>query len=182
LSGQEREAAEWLLKHLALYEQRIQELKTKIQREAKSDEDMQRLQTVAGVGPVVAYAYVAHVGNGERFSRSSQVSNYLGLVPRLEYSGTIRRQGHITKRGNGYVRSLLYQSAWILVRTKKGGALRERFIVMTKTKGKKQSIRAIARRLRELLYSLLRNKTVYEERPWQGGNSGRRMAEEALSA
>jgi hypothetical protein len=68
LSGQEWEAAEWLLKHLALYEQRIQELKTKIQREAKSDEDMQGLQTAAGVGPIVAYAYVAHVGNGERFS------------------------------------------------------------------------------------------------------------------
>jgi hypothetical protein len=32
------------------------------------------------------------------------------------------------------------------------------------------------------LYSLLRNKTVYEERPRQGGTPGRRMAEEALSA
>jgi hypothetical protein len=63
-----------------------------------------------------------------------------------------------------------------------GGALRERFIVMTKTKGNKQSIRAIARRLTEMIYSLLRNERVYEERPWQGGNSGRRMAEEALSA
>jgi hypothetical protein len=26
------------------------------------------------------------------------------------------------------------------------------------------------------------NETVYEERPWQGGTPGRRMAEEALSA
>jgi hypothetical protein len=49
------------------------------------------------------------------------------------------------------------------------------------TKGKKQSIRAIAQRLREMIYSLLRNETVYEARPWQGGTPGRRMAEEALS-
>jgi hypothetical protein len=60
--------------------------------------------------------------------------------------------------------------------------LRERYLSMTMTKGKKHSIRAIARRLTELLYSQLKNKTVYEERPWQGGNSGGRMAEEALSA
>jgi transposase len=107
LRGQEREEAEWLLKHLELYVQRIQELKAKIQHEVKTYEDMQRLQTVAGVGPVVAYAYVAHVGNGERFSWSSRVRNYLGLIPRLGYSGRIQRQGHITKRGNGSVRSLL---------------------------------------------------------------------------
>jgi hypothetical protein len=53
---------------------------------------------------------------------------------------------------------------------------------MTMTKGKKQLITAIARRLTELLYSLLKNKTVYEERPWQGGTPGGRMALEALSA
>ena len=54
LNGQEREEVEWLLKHLELHEQRIQELKEKIQEEAKTDEDMKRLQTIAGVGPVVA--------------------------------------------------------------------------------------------------------------------------------
>jgi transposase len=80
------------------------------------------------------------------------------------------------------VRSLLYQSAWILVRAKNGGALKERFISMSMRKGKKQSITAIARRLTELLYSLLRHKTVYEERPWQGGTPGGRIAEEALTA
>ncbi|GHV01068.1 hypothetical protein FACS189483_11290 [Spirochaetia bacterium] len=60
---------------------------------------MKRLQSVAKVGPVVAYAYVAHVGDGSRFSRAAQVSNYLGFAPRLDYSGTIQWQGHISKRG-----------------------------------------------------------------------------------
>jgi transposase len=54
LSGQEREEAEWLLKHLDLYEQRIKELKDRMKREAKSDENMKQLQSIAGVGPVVA--------------------------------------------------------------------------------------------------------------------------------
>jgi transposase len=170
LHGQEREESEWLLKHLDLYEQRIRELKVKIQREAKTDEDMKRLQTITGVGPVVAYAYVAHVGDGTRFSTGSQVSNYLGFVPRLDYSGTIQRHGHITKRGNGYLRGLLVQAAWSMVRSKKGGALKEMYVYKTSGKGlgKKKTIVAVGRRMAELMYSVLRNKTNYEQRQWKG--------------
>jgi len=46
LTGQEREEAEWILKHLELYDQRIKELKGKIQQEAKADENMKNLQTI----------------------------------------------------------------------------------------------------------------------------------------
>ena len=170
LRGQEREEAEWLLKHLELYEKRIKELKGKIHNEAKSDEDMKRLQSIAGVGPIVAYAYVSHVGDGSRFSNGAQVSNYLGFVPRLDYSGTIQRQGHISKRGNGYLRGLLVQAAWSMVRSRHGGSLRDRFIYRTEFQGKskKKTIVSIGRRMAELMYSLLRNKTIYEVRPWKG--------------
>jgi transposase len=170
LKGQERDKAEWILKHLELHEQRIKELKSRIQKEAKKDEDMKNLQTIAGVGPVVAYAFVAHVGDGSRFSSGSQVSNYLGFVPRLDYSGTIQRQGHITKRGNGYLRGLLVQAAWAAVRSKRGGALRERYLYKTAEKGqsKKKTVVSIGRRLAELMYSVLRNKTKYKPRHWAG--------------
>jgi transposase len=185
LTGQEREEAEWLLKHLELYELRIKELKDRMNREAKNDENMKNLQTIAGVGPVVAYAYVAHVGDGSRFRTGSQVSNYLGFVPRLDYSGTIRRQGHITKRGNGYVRSLLVQAAWSTVRSKSGGALKERYVYKTKIKGlsKKKTIVSIGRRLAEVMYSVLKNKTTYTPRPWAGTrNDTAALAEQARSA
>ena len=79
LSGHELEEAGWLLKYLDLHEQRIKELRVKIHSEAKVDEDMKRLQSIGGVGPLVAYAFVAHVGDGSRFSRAAQVSNYLGF-------------------------------------------------------------------------------------------------------
>jgi len=185
LRGQEREEAEFVLKHLELYEQRIAALKKKIQVEAKADEDMQLLQKIAGVGPIVSYAFMAHVGDGSRFSAGGQVSNYLGFVPRLYYSGTIQRQGHITKRGNGYLRGLLIQAAWAMVLSRKGGALKERFIYLTKTQGKskKRTIVSIGRRLTELMYSVLRSKTEYEVRPWKGpGNDPERLAGQAMSA
>ena len=185
LTGQEREDAEYIVQHLDLNEKRIKELKEKIQKDAKSDEDMKLLQSIAGVGPVVAYAYVAHVGDGGRFSKGAQVSNYLGFVPRLYYSGTIQRHGHITKRGNGYLRSLLVQAAWSTVRSRHGGPLKERFIYLTRFQGrsKKKTIVSIGRRLAELMYAVLRNKTPYEERPWKAlSNDPAAIAEKAMCA
>jgi transposase len=185
LTGLEREEAEWILKYLELHEQRIKELKGKIQQEAKTDEGMKQLQTIAGIGPIVSYAYVAHVGDGSRFSSGSQVSNYLGFVPRLDYSGTIQRHGPITKRGNGYLRGLLVQAAWVAVYSKRGGALRERFQYKTEIKGlgKKKTIVSIGRRMAELMYSVLRNKTSYEPRRWTGTqNMTASLAGQAMSA
>jgi transposase len=170
LTGVEREEAEWILKYLELHEQRIKELKDTIKEEAKSDKDMKNLQTIAGVGPVVAYAFVAHVGDGGRFSKGAQVSNYIGFVPRLDHSGTIQRNGHITKRGNAYLRGLLVQAAWSTVRSKKGGALKTRYKYYTFTQelSKKKTIVSIARKLTELMYSVLRNEVAYEPRKWNG--------------
>ncbi|MDR1074580.1 MAG: transposase [Treponema sp.] len=90
-----------MLKYLDLHKARLKELREKIRSEAKRDESMKALQTVAGVGLVIAYA--AHVGDGSRFKKGKQVSNYLEFVLRLDYSGTIQRQGRISKRGKGYV-------------------------------------------------------------------------------
>ena len=142
---------------------------------------MRRLQTIAGVGPVVAYAFLAHVGNGERFGSGVQVSNFLGFVPRLDYSGTIRRHGHITKHGNGYLRGLLVQAAWMTVRSKNGGALRDRYAHLTREqgKGKKKTIVAIGRRMAELMYSMLRGKTDYEVRAWKKPPDTAALAEQA---
>ena len=170
LSALELEEALWIVKLLELYESRIKELKEKIKKDAKEDSDMQNVQSIAGVGVIVAYAFVAHVGDGSRFSSAKQVSNYLGFVPRLDYSGSIQRQGHISKRGNGYLRGLLVQAAWSAVRSKKGGAMRERYLYKTGVKGlnKKKVVVATGRRLAELMYSVMRNKTIYEQRPWKG--------------
>jgi len=170
LTGQEREEAEWILKHLDLYDQRIKELKSRMTKESKENEDMKNLQTIPGVGPVVAYAFYAHVGDGSRFSAGAQVSNYIGFVPRLDYSGTIQRHGHITKHGNAYLRGLLVQASWSMVQSSRNFSLKDRYICLTTFggKSKKKTIVSIARRLTEMMYSVLRDKSKFEERIWAG--------------
>jgi transposase len=183
LSGIELSEAEYLVTCLDLHERHIEALNRQIQEEAAGDEVIKRLQSVPGVGPMVAFAFVSHVA-AERFENASQVSNYLGLVPRVYMSGDTVRYGRITKRGNGYLRALLVQGAWALTRTKNGGKLKERFEYMTveKSISKKKAIVAIARRMAELLYTLMRDGTKYENRPFIREKKMEEIAQLAMSA
>ena len=95
------------------------------------------------------------------------MANYVGLVPRVDCSGTINKYGHITKKGNKVVRTLLYQAAWAIVRSKHGGALKAKYFYMTERgKGKKISITALSRKMAKLLYLVMKNKQMeYQEMP-----------------
>jgi transposase len=182
LSGLELAEAEHLVACLTLIEGRIDKLEGEIAARIKGDENIARLMTVPGVGPKIAFAFDAHV-KVERFANASQVSNYLGLVPRVYMSGSIVRYGRITKRGNGYLRALLVQGAWAITWSKDGGALRERYEYMTKVKGmsRKKAIVAIARRLGELLYTLQKKGEDYEVRHFTPKASGKKLKAESLA-
>ena len=185
LSGLERAEGEHLLECLKLYENRIQVLEKQMEKEAEGDEEIERLKTVPGVGPKISFVFTANVAP-ERFENGSQVSNYLGLVPRVYMSGDTVRYGRITKRGNGFLRALLVQGSWALIRSKDGGSLKERYKYMTEEKGisKKKAIVAIARRLSELLYTLMKNSTTYEVQKFNSKkkNEGKQLAQLAISA
>jgi transposase len=125
LEGAERAEAEHLAGCLALFEKRIEHLAKRMAELAEGDEAIERLQSVPGVGPKISFVFSAYV-NAERFENGSQVSSYPGLAPRVYMSGSLIHYGAITKRGNGILRAMLVQGAWALVRSKNGGALKER--------------------------------------------------------
>ena len=183
LTGLERAEAEYLVSCLDLHEKRIAHLKKQMREESAGDEEIERLQEVPGVGPLVAFAFVSHVAP-ERFEDASQVSNYLGLVPRVYISGEVVRHGRITKRGNGYLRALLVQASWAMIKTKQGGKLKARYeyMILEKSKSKKQAIVAVARRLAELLYTLMRSGSKYEAREFNREKKVEELVQLAMSA
>ena len=164
LKGYEKGEAERLIERLTIIEKQIEELSEKINAEVKNDKNVQKAMTVPGIWPIVALSYVAYMGDLNRFENAHQVSNFIGFVPKVDMSCTIVRYGHITKRGNPYLRSLLVQAAWALVRSKNGGALKEKYKYMAETRciGRGKSIVTIARKLGELLYMLLKTGREYE--------------------
>ena len=61
---------------------------------------------------VAAATLVAELGDITRFANPRQFMAYLGLVPSEHSSGSTRRQGGITKAGNGAARRMLIEAAW----------------------------------------------------------------------
>ena len=159
--------AERILKKLELVETQTDEVEELLDKEIDGDKNIEKLTEIPGVGKQLASAYVAFIGDGSRFPNASTIGAATGLVPRLDMSSTVCRMGHITKCGNKNLRTLLILAAWSHVRSRDGGALKDKFLYMTRfqSKGKKIAIVAIARKLAELMYILLKNDTSYEKRP-----------------
>ena len=158
--------AERILKKLELVETQTKEVEELLDKEIDGDKNIEKLTEIPGVGKQLASAYVAFIGDGSRFPNASTIGAATGLVPRLDMSSTVCRMGHITKCGNKNLRTLLILAAWSHVRSKDGGALKDKFLYMTRfqSKGKKIAIVAIARKLAELMYIILKNNTSYEKR------------------
>ena len=86
--------------HLRSVERELEEL-------ARQTPAVERLRSVPGIGLLTATALVGFVGDIQRFRSSRQFASYLGLTPREYSSGSQRRLGRISKRGDSYLRMLL---------------------------------------------------------------------------
>jgi transposase len=124
------------------------------------------MRTVPGVGALTSLAYVLTVADPDRFERSREVGPYLGLVPRQDQSGSIDKQLHITKAGDGYLRRLLVGSAqYILGPFGPPCGLRSfglRLAARGGKNAKRRAVVAVARKLAVLLHALWVNQTTYD--------------------
>jgi transposase len=71
-----------------------------------------RLRAFKGIDYVIALVLVCEIGDFRRFANAKSFMSYLGFVPSENSSGSKRRQGGITKAGNGHIRKLLIEGAW----------------------------------------------------------------------
>ena len=89
----------------------IEAISGQIERIAEQDAVCQRLQQIPGVGPLVATATVAAIGNGSAFVKGRDFAAWLGLVPRQHSTGGKAKLLGISKRGNPYLRRLFIHGA-----------------------------------------------------------------------
>jgi transposase len=98
---------------------RIERVTDEIEGLARTDVNCGQLMSVPGIGPIIASATVAAVGNGTAFAKGRDFAAWLGLVPKQMSTGDRTILGRITKRGNRYLRMLFVQGARaILLRPK----------------------------------------------------------------
>ena len=82
----------------------------------RSCEESRRLEEIPGIGPIVATALVAEVGDWKTFSSGRNLAAWIGLVPKQHSTGGKERLGGISKQGNRYLRWLLVAGAMAVIR------------------------------------------------------------------
>lgn len=128
---------------------------------AKADPRVALLRTIPGVGPRLSEAIVALLDRPERFHKASEVSAYIGMVPKQFDSGESERHGRITKHGSRLVRSLLVEVAWAGMRYNPWVRQTYQRISGGKKSRKKIAIVAVGRRLLVRCWAMLRDGTSW---------------------
>jgi transposase len=82
----------------------------------RSCADSRRLEEIPGIGPIVATALVAEVGDWKQFRSGRNLAAWIGLVPKQHTTGGKDKLGSITKQGNRYLRWLLVAGAVAVIR------------------------------------------------------------------
>jgi transposase len=96
-------------------DERIEHVTEEIEVLAHSTETCRQLMTVPGIGPIIASAMVAAIGNGAAFTKGRDFAAWLGLVPKQMSTGDRTILGRISKRGNRYLRTLFMQGARVIL-------------------------------------------------------------------
>ncbi|MBB5060926.1 transposase [Granulicella aggregans] len=94
-----------------MVEQQIEQLGDELERISAADAGCTRIRKIPGIGPVVATAIVAAIGNGAAFRKGRDFAAWLGLVPGQYSTGGKAKLLSISKRGNVYLRKILIHGA-----------------------------------------------------------------------
>ena len=92
-------------------EQQVEQLNDELERISAADAGCTRIRKIPGIGPVIATAIVAAIGNGAAFRKGREFAAWLGIVPRQYSTGGKARLFGISKRGNRYLRKILIHGA-----------------------------------------------------------------------
>lgn len=144
-------------------DRQIKVYEDKLQALYRSSVVCQKLGTIPGVGPIIATAMVAALGDGKAFENGRQVSAWLGIVPKQESSGGKARLLGISKRGDTYLRTLLIHGSRSVVKAaaKKDDAQSRWINDLVKRRNANIAAVAVANKNARIIWALLTRDEGY---------------------
>lgn len=152
-----------LYEALVQWDERIATLEAQVMQWAKTDEQVRRLMSIPGIGPITATALLAAVGEATTFRHGREMAAWLGLAPRQHSTGGREQLLGISKRGDKYVRSLLIHGARAVLRVSdRKTDQRSRWAQdVLKRRHKNIAAVALANRMARTAHALLVKQTYY---------------------
>jgi transposase len=138
-------------------------LDDKLDELATGDARTKLLRTFKGVGPRLSEAVVLYLDDPHRFKTAAEVAGYAGLVPKQLESGQMSRNGHITARGPGLLRSLLVEAAWTVYRCHDWARAWVEKVSRGGKGRRKLAIVALARKILIICWGMLKTNTPFRQ-------------------
>jgi transposase len=130
------------------------------QQRASFADPLRRLQTIPGVGSIVASTAIAVFADVGRFPDAKHAASYAGLVPATCQSGERDAHGRITKRGAAELRAMLCEAAHHASRPTH--PLQPYFAQLCARRGYKMAVVAVAHRLARIMFAMLRDASDFD--------------------
>jgi transposase len=142
------------------YNKLISKLDRELEINSKTDQDVQLLMTIPGIGKIGAHLIMAEMGDVRRFNDPRKFASYTGLVCSIRSSADRFYRGRITKQGSAYLRWIFVEAAHMARRADYN--LDKFFNKIAFKRGKKIAIIALARRLSEICWHILVSQSPYD--------------------
>jgi transposase len=139
----------------------IEELSEEIKQVAVLDYDCKLLMTIPCISYFSALMIKAEIGDISRFSNSSKLCNYAGLIPSTYASADKTRTGRITKRGSKWLRKTLIDA--VTSGCRNPNKISVYYRKLKKNKGTGKAKVAAARKLCTVIFAILSDKQPFRE-------------------
>lgn len=122
-------------------------------------ENARLLQTIPGVGLIMAMTFLTEIGDMSRFKTVDRYCSYIGIVPSTHSSGEKDRTGELTSRTNKSILSTIVECSWVTVQH--DPAFRSRYHKLCLSMEPNKAIIRVAKKLAKTMRSVLINKKDY---------------------
>lgn len=152
------------LAHLEFMEKQVKQLDKKIEALYEKIDPRKVLTSMQGIGPTIAAALTAKIGDIRDFKNIGAFRCYCGLVPRKKQSSNTDQQGlRITKAGNRYLKQYLYLAAETARQWDPQFAQIYVHLRVEKNKHHKKTMVALANRMANRVYAVLKRAAANPE-------------------
>ena len=154
-----------LLDNLAMVESNLEKIDPKLE-EAVNKSDYQ-LTTMPGIGFRLAALFISNIRNIDRFSSADKLARYAGLAP-VEYSSGSSRNHTSRKYGCRALNHAFHLLAVQQVGEYRNGKIKSQIAYsyyqkkLAEGKSKKAALTCLKRRLVDIIYAMMRDRSVYQ--------------------